>query len=259
MRRIGAMFLATAALAAQAPRPPKAPAAPDLRPGEAFALAGPDGVVQAWGASRVERPLGVLGCLPWLRLEGDGWAARDVQFKCKGPDCTRAKGHGRVDLPEALQAGCRAALLAWIAESAEQWRQDYGEGVARARLEEAFRPFLGPRLARGEGLPDFAPVWIGEGDLLRATPDALLAWLADPAQSEMVSRCRRLFGSMAFHFRDLAGAEDWWTLAGPESPQGGAWAVGGNGRALALLHVPAPAGGAEARARFRALLGIRGR
>lgn len=260
--------LAGCALLAQAPdlaaRRPKGPAlpqgrtSPDLRPGEAFALAGPDGAVQSWGEASAEQALGSLAALVWLRFEGDAWAARDVRFKCPGgaAGCTRPKGHGRVDLAEALKGDCRLAFRTWIAESAAQWVEDYGEGVALARLEEAFRPFLGARLPRADRLPDFGPAWTGDGDLLRTTPAAFLAWLADPAQFELLSRCRRTLGSASFHFRDLVGTEDWWTHAGVDAQ--GAWVAGGNGRAAALLRIRGARSAEEARARFRAILGIKG-
>jgi hypothetical protein len=237
---------------------PQGRKAPDLRPGEALALAGPDGEVQSWGEAAAEQPLGALAALVWLRFEGDAWAARDVRFKCPGGPgaCTRPKGHGRVDLAEALRLDCRLALRAWIAESAALWVEDYGQGVARARLEDAFRPFLGGRLPRGETLPAFSPAWTGEGDLLRTRPSEFMAWMADPAQYELLSRCRRTLGSAGFHFRDLVGSEDWWTLAGVDP--GGAWVAGGNGRVAALLRMPGARTAEDGRARFKALLGIKG-
>lgn len=264
---IGAAFAGCALLAqspdlaarrSKAPGLPQGRTAPELRPGEAFALAGPDGAVQAWGEASAEQPLGSLAALVWLRFEGDAWAARDARFKCPGGPgaCTRPKGHGRVDLAEALRLDCRLALRAWIQESAAQWVEDYGDGVARARLEDAFRPFLGTRLPRADRLPEFGAAWTGEGDLLRTTPAAFMAWLADPAQFELLSRCRRTLGSAAFHLRDLVGSEEWWTHAGMDAQ--GAWVAGGNGRAAALLRVRGARSADEARARFRAVLGIKG-
>lgn len=221
---------------------------PDLKPGEGLAVSGPDGEVHGFGASRAETPLGALAWLVWLKLEGAEWASRDVVFRCKGP-CAGTKGHGRMDLEAAFRLGCRQALLAWIAASAEGWRRDYGEGVARTRLEEAFRPFLADRMPKGEDLPHLDPQWLGEGALLRSSPEAFLAWLNDPGQADLLSRCRRMLGSRAFHFKDLVGAEDWWILAD------GTGAIGSNGRVVAVLHLPEPRPLPDAVLRFKTLMG----
>lgn len=259
LRLGGTLFLGWALLA-QAPAPLAAPKGPVLLAGEGFALSGPDGEVHGFGESRSEHPLGSLARLPWLRFEGSEWAARDVVFKCTGSmggfTCGGPKGHGRVDLDSATRQGCGLAFLVWISASAEGWKKDYGDGVARLRLEDAFRPFLGARLGRGESLPAFTPDWIGEGDLLRASPERFLAWLNDPEQSELLSRCRRTLGSRAFHFKDLAEIEDWW-FAGGASAAGGAWVAGSNGRLIAVLHQPSAKTGAEGVARFKAILGIK--
>lgn len=239
---------------AQSPgaRSPVNPAAqgrrPDLRPGEGLAVSGPDGEVRGFGASRADATLGALAWLVWLKFEGAEWAARDVVFKCKGP-CAGPKGHGRVDLEAAFRVGCRQALQAWIAASAEGWRRDYGEGVARTRLEEAFRPFLADRLPKGEGLPVLDAGWLGEGGLLRGSPESFLAWLNDPGQADLLSRCRRMLGSRAFHFKDLVGAEDWWILSD------GASVVGSNGQVIAVLHLPEPRPLPDAVLRFKTLMG----
>jgi hypothetical protein len=259
--RLGGTLFLGCALLAQAPAPPAAPKGPVLLAGEGFAFSGPDGDVHGFGASKTEHPMGNLARLAWLKFEGSEWAARDVVFKCTGAlgghTCGRPKGHGRVGLDAAAREDCGLAFLVWISASAEGWKKDYGDGVARLRLEDAFRPFLGTRLVRGDSLPAITPDWIGEGDLLRASPERFLAWLNDPEQSELLSRCRRTLGSRAFHFKDLAEIEDWWIASGASPAAGGAWVVGSNGKLLAVLHQPAAKSGAEGAARFKAILGIK--
>ena len=85
--------VAMAAPVAKMPPPP-------LAPGEALVLAGPDGVVHAFGPSTEEELLGTLASLPWLKLEGAEWSSEGLTFKCGGAlngfRCSDPKGHGRV-------------------------------------------------------------------------------------------------------------------------------------------------------------------
>jgi len=256
-----AIALWGALLPAQAPQHSPAPGPPPLQAGEGLAVSGSDGEVHGYGASKAEAAMGVLARLVWLKFEGNEWAARGLTYKCKGTaealDGAGAKGHGRVDLDGALRADCTRAFLAWMAQSADEWRKVYGEGVARARLDDTFRPFLGGRLPRGETLPAFTPAWPGEGELLRTSPEGFLRWLNDPEQAELLSRCRRTLGSRSFHFKDLAEMEDWWFQAGPGPGGAGTWTVGGNGEIVAVLHQPGAGSAAEGVARFKAIMGIK--
>ena len=252
-------------LLAQIPETPKPqPAAPTLRTGEGFAWASADGTSKGFGADTKETPLGSLAALLWLRLEGDEWAARGVSFKCKGElngvHCANPKGHGKVDLAMATTEGCHLAFLVWSLESAERWKKDYGEGVARYRLDQVFKPFLGDRWKPGETLPALGPEWIGQGDLLRTTPLALAKWLADPDQDQLLSLCKRLM-SGAFDGWITKGAE-WWFIVGapptatkPGDPSGAsAWVVGSNGERSVALNLPAPRRKAESLARMKEIL-----
>lgn len=252
-----ACALAGASLAA-AP-PPAAPVAP-LLPGEALALTGPDGQTYRFGDSAREYPMGCLAELAWLKLEGSEWGSQDVLFKCTGSwaghACWLPKGHGRIDLGQALQGNCSLAFLAWSQASVGRWLQDYGPGPARARLEEAFAPFLGDRMPPGEDLPALTPEWVGEGELLRTSADGMLQWLMDPAQDTTIRMARRLLLS----FREFNIKQNvWWITsgaapAGADPAHGSAWAVGGNGQVIAVLHLPVGQGKAEGLARFRAVL-----
>lgn len=266
MRLTHLCFLAmTMSLTLQAQGEPSVPAvaqAPALQPGEGLAVAGPDGTIHTYGEAAKEQPMGSIAKLVWLRLEGDEWAARDVQFKCTGTmgpyHCWLQKGHGKVDLRKATQESCNLAFLAWALDSAEHWRQEYGEGAARARLEDTFSPFLGHRLKPGDGLPALGPEWVGDGDLLRTSPEAMLRWLLDPAQNELLGRCRRLLlNFLKETFKDDA----WWMKTGtapvPSEPGAtSAWVVGSNGSVTAVLHLPRGRGKAEGEARFREIMGI---
>jgi hypothetical protein len=253
------LFPALGCLALAGQAPPPGPPVPRLLPGESLAISGSDGVVHPFGEARGERPLGPLATLAWTAFEGGEWAAQDVRFRCKpapgAPPCGGPKGHGRLDLESALRTQCGLAFRVWITDSAGDWRRIYGDGVARLRLEEGFAPFLGDRLGRGEGLPALDAAWLGEGDLLRITPERLLAWLNDPQQARLLSLCRRTLGSRAFHFKDLTNTEDWWFFAGEPKGASGLWVVGGNGSVLAVLHQPAGRTAAEGLARFQALMG----
>ncbi len=236
--------------------------APQLLPGEGLALAGPDSVVQLFGEAKKEVPMGSIAKLVWLRLEGDDWATQDLVYKCTGQmgpyHCWLPKGHGKVDLAKATRESCNLAYLTWARMSAERWKREYGEGAGRARFEEAFSPFLGDRLPPGDTLPELTPAWIGAGELLRTSPEAMLQWLLDPSQELLLRRCRRLLlSAFAEQFKDDA----WWmkTGTGPvlaDASATSAWVVGSNGRIIAVLHLARGRGKAEGLARFQTLLGI---
>jgi len=257
------IFLAFASPAsAQGPQaPPPGLATPILQAGEGFAWASAEGTYKGFGEDSKEAPMGSLAKLLWLRLEGEEWAARMVTFKCKGElngvYCWNRKGHGKVNLDKATLESCNLAFLAWSMESAERWKKDYGEGVARYRLEQVFKPFLGNRLKAGDSMPVLGPEWIGDGDLLRTTPLAMARWLADPDQEQLLSLCKRLMGG-AFDGWLFKGAE-WWFKTGtapvPGDPTAtSAWVAGSNGERSVVLHLPKGRGKAEGLARMKEIL-----
>ncbi|GLH66465.1 hypothetical protein [Geothrix edaphica] len=240
--------------------------APVLRPGEGFAITLGDGEVRAFGEARKEAPMGSLAKLVWMRLEGAEWSSSGVQYRCKGTDgpfvCWNREGHGRVDLGRALQESCNLAFLVWIAGSRERWLQDYGPDAARARLEDVFQPFLGRRLPLGEGLPPLTAAWVGDGDLLRTSPEAFLRWLMEPDQAEVVTFGKRFLAGYWVEFMDLFGKEGWWfkTGTGPvpgEPTATSAWVAGGRGSALVVLHLPRGRGKQEGMVRIREILGLK--
>jgi len=259
MSMLKALLLVSCLALAAAPPPAKTPVAP-LQPGEALALSGPDGQVYLFGDASTELPMGSLAKLVWLKLEGSEWGAMNLSFNCTGTlkadHCWLPKGHGRVDLGKALAEDCDLAFLAWGQASVQWWLRDYGEGAGRARLEDAFGPFLGNRMPPGEGLPVIDAPWVGMGDLLRTSPDAMLRWLVDPAQDELLRLAKRhLLTFKQYNFRQDA----WWVQVGsaPAPPVPGAtsiWAVGSNGQITAVLHLPPGRSRADAMARFRAVL-----
>jgi len=257
-RLLLALLLAVPALA----QAPAAAFAPRLLPGEGLSVAGGDRVVHSFGEARKEAPMGSLAKLVWLRLEGNDWAARSATYKCTGQmgefRCWLQKGHGKVDLAKATQESCNLAFLSWARQSADRWRKQIGEGAGRAMLEEAFRPFLGNRLPPGDTIPDLTPAWIGDGDLLRTSPEAMLEWLLDPTQDQLLSQCRRL---LVVGFREQFKLDSWWMKTGtapvPSDPGAtSAWVAGSDGETLAVLHLPEGRGKAEGLARFQALLGL---
>jgi hypothetical protein len=259
VERLLPALLLTVSLAAQTP--PET-FAPRLLPGEGLSVAGTDRVIQSFGEARREFPMGSLAMVAWLRLEGNDWAAQSVTYKCTGRmgafPCWSPKGHGKLDLAKATQESCNLAYLTWVRQSAERWKKQIGAGAGRAFLEETFRPFLGNRLPPGDAIPEMTPAWIGDGDLLRTSPEAMLEWLLDPNQDQLLSLCRRLLlGSL----RDLFQGDVWWMKAGtapvPSEPGAdSAWVVGSDGRTIAVLHLPRGRGKAEGVARFQALMGI---
>ncbi len=259
---VGALFALALPLLAQGPIAASKLETPVLLPGEGLAVAGPDGVIHTYGEATRETPMGSLAKLLWMRLEGDEWSSLGVEFKCTGAwnghRCWLAKGHGRVDLSKALQESCNLAFLAWVQMSAERWRRYYGEGVARVRLDEVFGPFAGNRLKAGDGLPEFGPEWIGDGDLLRTSPEAMLGWMLDPHQEQTIGSCRRhLLGFVGSMIKNLP----WWAKTGTAPVPGApgetyAWVAGSNELITCVLRLPRGKGRADGLARFRSLMKI---
>lgn len=255
---------ATLQLAAHsAPEPMVAPA---LKPGEGFAITLGDGEVHAYGEARRESPMGSLSKLVWMRLEGSEWTSKGVSFKCTGKAgafaCWKADGHGRLDVGKALQADCDLAFLLWIADSETHWKKEYGEAAARYRMEEVFSPFLGRRLAMGDTLPPLSSAWVGQGDLLRTSPEAFLQWLMEPQQSEVVTFGKRFLAGQWVEMKELFGKEGWWfktaTAPVPGEPSAtSAWVVGGNASTIAVLHLPRGKGHEEGLARLREILRLK--
>ncbi len=259
MSMLKALLLVSFCALSAAPPPAKTPVAP-LLPGESLALAGPDGQVYLFGDAATELPMGSLAKLVWLKLEGSEWGAMNVMFNCTGTfkdsHCWLPKGHGRVDLSKALAEDCDLAFLAWGQASVQWWLRDYGEGAARARLEDTFGPFLGKRLPPGEELPAIDGSWVGMGDLLRTSPEGMLRWLIDPAQDELLRAARRhLLSFKQYNYRKSV----WWVQIGsapvPSVPGANSiWATGNNGQITAVLHLPQGRTRADGLARFRAVM-----
>ena len=240
---------------------------PIMKPGEGFAIKTIDGGVHTYGEAKKEAPMGGLAKLVWMQLEGTEWASMGVQFKCTGKagplTCSNPKGHGKVDLAKALKQDCDLMFLYLITGSQVQWKAVYGEPAGRARLEQAFAPFLGRRLPQGDLLPPLTSDWVGSGDLLRTSPEAFLRWLMEPEQSGVVNFGRRYLASYWVEFKNLMGKEDWWfktvTAAVPGDPMAtSAWVVGGLGESLVVLHLPRGRGDQEGMARIREILGLKG-
>ncbi|BDU69674.1 hypothetical protein GETHOR_17750 [Geothrix oryzae] len=263
----GILFaLAATCLAAIQPAPdiPKSPA---LQPGEGFAITLGDGEVRVYGEAGREAPMGSLAKLVWMRLEGSDWASQGVRYKCTGAagsfHCWNREGHGRVDLGTALKESCNLAFLAWIGDAQMHWRQDYGEAAARVRMEEVFAPFLGRRLPPGDLLPPLTPAWVGDGDLLRTSPEAFLRWLMEPDKAEVVTFGKRFLAGYWVEFNALFGKEQWWFKTGtapvPGDPTAtSAWVAGGKGSAIVVLHLPRGRGKQEGLVRIREILGLKG-
>lgn len=228
-----------------------------LKPGEGLAVASPGTELRLAGEAKREGPLGDLACLPWLRLEGFSWSSGKLTYACRGSlqgiGCTTAKGHGRVDVREALEGNCRLALLGWINHSAAGWAKMEGPVAARLKIQEVFEPFLGRRMPAGEEMPQFGPEWAGEGDLLRASPESLARWLADASQESADSMFRR-YG--AGFFEGDVGSYAGWAYVGcaARGPEVCTWVAGGQRGRAAVLRIPGAPGRTEALRRFRELL-----
>jgi len=140
---------------------------------------------------------------------------------------------------------------------------DYGEAAARVRMEDVFAPFLGRRLPPGEALPPLTGAWLGDGDLLRTSPEAFLRWLMEPEQSGVLTFGKRYLAGFWVDVKSLMGHEDWWFKLGTHAVPGEpaptcTWVAGGRGMALVVLYLPHGLGKEEARARIRKILGEKG-
>lgn len=235
-----------------------AAAPPALRPGEGLAFATLGGTPEFRGEASRESPLGDLAGLLWLRLEGFEWSSRRVTYKCSGRNgelaCTAPKGHGRVDLAQAFERNCRLAFVEWIRQSAGLWSRLEGDAAALLKLEEVFGPFAGPRFPKGGKLPPWGLDWAGEGDLLRCSPAALAAWLADPSQ-DAVSGLFKRYGS-GFFEGDL-GDDRGWVYVGHAGTGAAAWTwvAGGQSGHAAVMRIPEILDRPAALRRFREAAG----
>jgi hypothetical protein len=261
-------LLSAVIVLAQAQNPAK-PAwrEPILKPGEGFAIATIDGEVHTYGEAKREAPMGGLAKLVWMQPEGVDWASMGLRFQCTGKagpfTCSNPKGHGKVNLAKALKEDCDLAFLYLITGSQVHWKADYGEAVARAKLEQVFAPFLGRRLPAGDVLPPLTADWVGRGDFLRTSPEAFLRWLMEPEQSVVVTFGKRYLASYWVEFKNLMGKEDWWFKTATASVPGdptttSAWVVGGLGESLVVLHIPQGRGDQEGMVRIREILGLKG-
>ena len=259
--------LAALLLVAQPAPVPMTLPVPVLQPGEGLALTLGDGEVHTYGEAQKVAPLGSLALLVWMRLEGAEWDSQSMRFKCTGSSgprtCSNKAGHGKVDLSKALQEDCNLAFLDWIAKAQVGWRTDYGEAAARVRMEDVFAPFLGRRLPPGEALPALTGAWLGDGDLLRTSPEAFLRWLMEPEQSGVLNFGKRYLAGFWVDMKNLMGQEDWWFKMGMHAVPGEpaatcTWVAGGRGMALVVLYLPHGLGKEEARARIRKILGEKG-
>ena len=241
MWRTSAALIGAAVLAAQAP-----PASSALRQA--------DGRIELQGEAAKEAPMGSLAKLVWVRLAGEAWARDGRRFHCtgywQGHPCWNRDGHGEVDFGSALRASCNLAFLAWAEATVAEWKRAMGESAARAKLEAAFKPFLGDRLPPGDKLPELGPAWIGDGDLLRASPGAFAAWLGGPEQAGLRALCAR-------ELQDDQRA-GWWIKSGtgPVVADPGAteaWAAGGDGARVFVIHLDRGHGKVEGLAAFRAM------
>lgn len=263
----GLLLAALAAVLALAqPAPEAGWRAPVLKPGEGLAISLADGPVQLYGEATKEAPMGSLAKLVWMKLEGAEWASQSFRYRCTGTagpyHCWNQEGHGRVDVGKALAESCNLAFLTWAAHSAEGWVKDYGEGAARMRMEEAFEPFLGRRLPPGDTLPPLTPAWVGDGDLLRTSPEAMLRWLIDPMRSEVIAFCKRYLAGTFIEFNALFGREPWWFKTGTAPVPGEpgattAWVAGGRGSTVMVLRIPRGRGKQEGLARFKEIMGLK--
>jgi hypothetical protein len=242
--------------------PKSATTGPALLPGEGLAMGNGFGPMKTYGDFRRMTPMGSLARLLWLRLEGDDWGTMDVEFDCKGEwngfQCWNHKGHGRVDLAEALRDDCDLAFLAWAAMSTLKSKTEDGEDITRMHLEEVFKPFWSDRVDPRGPLPAFGPAWMGDGDLLRTSPEAFLRWMMDAGQERLLSRIRRLLIPV---YKEKPGKPEWWITTGYARSRGvsgtdPAWVVGGDGTSFAVLYLPKGGGVVADIKRFRSLLGI---
>lgn len=219
-------------------------------PGEAWARRGPAGA-EVRGEAAALRPMGSLAKLVWVDLEGGRWEGEGRRFRCtgawRGHPCWLKAGHGEVDFPAALRESCNLAFLAWAQQSLDRWGRESGGSAARQKLEAAFAPFLGDRLPPGDLPPPLGTFWVGDGDLLRTSPEAFVQWLGDPRREDLRRRCGRLLA-----------ADGGWVKSGTAAVPGregatAAWAAGEAAGDLLALYLPRGRGKVEGLARFRDL------
>jgi hypothetical protein len=227
---------------------------PVLRPKEGLAFAESNGNASKLGEASALTPMGDLAGLLWLRLEGFDWASRRSTYSCSGKEgalaCTTPKGHGRVDIGKAFEQNCRLALLSWVRQSAASWSRLEGEAAGRLKVEEAFGPFAGSRFPKGDKLPAFDLAWVGEGDLLRSSPEQMAAWLVDPAQDGHWGFFKR-YGS-GFFEGEVGDFKGWVYLGRAEAGgQAWTWVAGGQSGHVAVLRMPGTLDRAAALKRFR--------
>ncbi|HTL99027.1 MAG TPA: hypothetical protein VL181_09525 [Holophagaceae bacterium] len=223
---------------------------PQLKPGEAFITMDADGKVHGWGDVKTPRPLGEMAKLVWLKMAGADWVSLEVYWDCKNPGCLPPKGHGHVDLRKAYREDCDDAFLYWINWERKDWVEQQGEGVTRIQLMTTFGPFLGDRVPKEGGLPDFTPDWIGRSDLLQASPEAFITWVAAPENQIVLSLSREFLKGF---FASAADSRSWWFKPGVSSQ--GTWVLAGDGQSEALLFISMPETPKEAVQRMKDIMG----
>lgn len=224
---------------------------PQLKPGEGFLTLDGDNKVHAWGDVKTERPLGEMAKLVWLKMAGADWASLDVYWDCRNPACQPPKGHGKVNLKKAFREDCDDAFLYWANWERKDWVEQQGEGITRMQLMTVFGPFVGNRLPKDGPLPEFTPEWMGRGDLLQASPEAFMAWIADPGTHGVLTQAREFLTGF---FTVTFDRKKWWFKPGVCSQ--GTWVLAGNGSSHALLFIPMPETSKDAIERMKAVLGI---
>ncbi|HET8715148.1 MAG TPA: hypothetical protein VFM16_04950 [Holophagaceae bacterium] len=248
MRSLPALVLAACALLAA---PVLRAQGPPLKAGEAFATLDANGKLQTWGDAQMPRPLGGLAKVVWLRLCGPDWASLDVYWDCRNPGCQPPKGHGKVNLAKAFRLDCDDAFLYWANWERKDWVEQQGEGISRMQLMAVFGPFTGPRVPKDGPLPDFTPDWMGRGDLLQASPQAFLAWLADPENQPVLTQVREMLKGF---FASAADSRTWWFK--PAACSQGTWVLAGDGQSAAVLFIAMPELPQDAVRRMQELLGL---
>ena len=251
------------ALLGAAPAPPadKALTAP-LLPGEALAVAGPDGaVLPVRGGARPGIGHGRTGhagldqagrhvsgpptiCASYAPAKWDGRPAGSprgtASWTWPRPCCWTATWPSWAGAGPRSTAGCATTGTGrpgpgWRTPSSRSW-------ATGCRPATACRPSARPGWATGSCC---APV-----------PKAMLTWLLDPAQDETVRHCKRLLTS----FKHYNYAENAWWIKAAYAPEGaeprsappGPWAATARSRRAAAA--PGRVAGPTPCSRFRAIL-----
>lgn len=224
---------------------------PQLKPGEAFLTLDADGKPKTWGDVKTPHPLGQMAELVWLKSAGADWAGLDVYWDCKNPGCQPPKGHGRVDLRKAFRLDCMDAFLYWANWERKEWVEQQGEGVTRMQVMADFGPFLGDRVPKEGPLPEFTPDWLGNGNLLQASPEQFITWAAMPENQGVLTMCREfLSGFFAVTF----DSRKWWFK--PAVGSQGTWVLAGDGQSVALLFISMPETPKDAVQRMKEIMGV---